>query len=223
MKYTILFPFERLPYFTIEGFKQIADDQLADDSHARTALYRWVKAGHLITLKKGVYMHRRFFEQHHQDSAFLPLVSAIFLSQSYLSLEYVLQQHGILTEITYPLTAITTKNTRTIINSLGTFVYHHIQADLYQGFQITEAYGVYFAQATAAKALFDYLYLRPLQGDLAPQHYNLAEELRLNLDEFSLDEREEFTSYIQIIGEDKRGNNKMHRILENLEYHVWLP
>jgi predicted transcriptional regulator of viral defense system len=223
MRYTILSPFERLPYFTMEGFKQIAGDQLADDSHARTALYRWVKAGHLIALKKGVYMHRHFYEQHHQDTAFLPIVSAILLSQSYLSLEYVLQQHGILTEITYPVTAITIKNTRTIINSLGTFVFRRIQPDLYQGFQITEAYGVPFAQASVAKALFDYLYLRPLPADLVPQHYNLTEELRLNLDEFTREEREEFISYIQTIGEVKMRRMKMHRILENLEFHICLP
>jgi hypothetical protein len=45
-----------------------------------------------------------------------------------------------------------------------------------------EAYGVPYAQASAAKALFDYLYLRPLPAVLEPQRYNLVEDLRLNLD-----------------------------------------
>ena len=223
MKHTILSSFERLPYFTIEGFRQIAGDDLVDDTHARTALYRWVKAGHLITLKKGVYMHCHFYEQHRQDAAFSLIVSAILLPQSYISLEYVLQQHGILTEITYPVTAITVKNTRTIVNSLGTFVYRHIQNDQYLGFQIMEAYGVPYAQASVAKALFDYLYLRSLPADLAPQHYNLAEELRLNLDEFTLAEREGFAGYVQSSRVVKKGTMKMHRILKNLEYHVWRP
>jgi predicted transcriptional regulator of viral defense system len=223
MKYTILSAFEHLPYFTIEGFRQIAGDHIIDDAHTCTALYRWVKAGHLIALKKGLYMHRRFYEQYRQDTAFSPMVSAILLPQSYVSLEYVLQQHGILTEITYPLTAITIKNTHTIVNSLGTFVYRHIQLDLYQGFQITEAHGVPFAQASVAKALFDYLYLRPLPANLVPQRYNLTEELRLNLDEFTREEQEEFTSYILTNEKVKMGRTKMRRILENLEYHVWLP
>ncbi len=126
MKHTILAPFENLPYFTISGFRQIAGDEVTDDAHARVALYRWVKAGHLIPLKRGVYMHRGFHERHRHEAAFSPVVSAILLPQSYLSLEYVLQQHGILTEITYPITAITLKNTRTITNRLGTFVYRHI-------------------------------------------------------------------------------------------------
>jgi len=221
MRYTILSVFERLPYFTIEGFRQIAGGDVVDDAHARTALYRWVKAGHLLALKKGVYMHRRFYELHRQDAAFAPAVSAILLPQSYLSLEYVLQQHGILTEITYPVTAITIKNTRTILNSLGTFVYRHIQPDLYFGFQIMEAYDVPYAQASTAKALFDYLYLRPLPADLEPQLYNLAEELRLNLDEFTRDQREEFAGYVFKSETIRKGSAKMRRILNNLEVHVW--
>ena len=228
MKYTLLSAFERLPYFTIEGFRQIAGDGPVDDTRARIALSRWVKAGHLIALKKGMYIHRRFYEQHRQEAAFAPVVSSILLSQSYLSLEYVLQLHGILTEITYPVTAITIKNTRTIVNSLGTFVYQHIQPDLYSGFQIMEAYGVPYAQASVAKALFDYLYLRPLPADLEPQRYNLAEELRLNLVEFTREEREEFAGHVASsdvarMGHMKMRRVKMRRILNNLEYTVWRP
>jgi predicted transcriptional regulator of viral defense system len=221
MRYTILSAFERLPYFTIEGFRQIAGDDAVDDAHARTALYRWIKAGRLIALKKGVYMHRRFYELHRQDAAFAPIVSAILLPQSYLSLEYVLQQHGILTEITYPVTAITIKNTRTIVNSLRTFVYRHIQPDLYLGFQILEAYGVPYAQASVAKALFDYLYLRPLPANLEPQRYNLAEDLRLNLEELTREQRDEFAGYVLKSETIRKGGAKMHRIMKNLEYYVW--
>ncbi len=221
MKYTLLSAFERLPYFTIEGFRQIAGDAAIDDAHARIALSRWIKAGHLITLKKGVYMHRRFYEQHRQEPTFAPVVSSILLPQSYLSLEYILQQAGILTEITYPVTAITIKNTRTIVNHLGTFVYRHIQPDLYFGFQIMEAYGVPYTQASVAKALFDYLYLRTLPADLDPSHYNLAEELRLNLDGFTHDERDEFAGYVLKSETTRWGGVKMRHILNNLEAHVW--
>jgi hypothetical protein len=221
MRYTILSAFERLPYFTIEGFRQIAGDDVVDDAHARTALYRWVKAGHLIPLKKGVYMHHRFFEQHRREAAFASAVSAILLPQSYLSLDYVLQQNDILTEITYPVTAITLKNTRTITNALGTFVYRHIQPDLYFGFQIMEAYGVPYAQASAAKALFDYLYLRPLPADLKPKRYNLAEDLRLNLDEFTRDERNEFAGYVLASETLRKGGAKMQHVQTNLEGNLW--
>jgi predicted transcriptional regulator of viral defense system len=218
MKHTILLPFERLPYFTTEGFRQLAMDQVSDDAHARIALSRWVKAGHLIALKKGVYMHRRFYEQHHQEAVFSSLVSAILLPQSYLSLEFVLQQHGSLTDVTYPVTAISIKNTRVVNNTLGTFVYRHIRPNLYQGFQIFESYGVPYAQASLAKALFDYIYLHPLPTRLASSRYNLAEELRLNLEDFTPDERGEFASYTTA-----SKMLKMQLALKNLEEHVWLP
>lgn len=218
MKYTSLSRFENLPYFTTSGFRQIAGDQVADDDHARVALHRWVRAGRLVRLKKGMYMHPSFYERHRQEAAFSPVISAILQPQSYLSLEYVLQQHGILTEVTYPVTAITIKNTRTITNSLGTFIYRHIRFDLYLGFQIMEAYGIPYAQASLAKALFDYLYLHPLPGNLHPQQYNLAEDLRMNLDEIALTDRTEYAGYVAA-----SGMVKMQRTLANLESHVWRP
>jgi hypothetical protein len=219
MRHTILSPFENLPYFTIAGFRQIAGNEVADDAHARVALYRWVKAGHLIALKKGIYMHHRFYERHRQEAAFSPMVSAILLPQSYLSLEYVLQLHNILTEVTYPVTAITMKNTRTITNLLGVFSYRHVQAGLYQGFSVVEAFGVPYAIASKAKALFDYLYLRPLLGALS--HDNLAEDLRLNLEDFTFEEQEEYAGYIQHIDDIKMRGVKMRRVMQNLEHFVW--
>lgn len=221
MRHTILSPFERLPYFTTEGFRQLAGDSVSDDAHARTMLYRWVKAGHLIALKKGVYMHARFYERCRQEADFSALVSAILQPQSYLSLEYVLQAHQILTEITYPITAITPKNTRTITNSLGTFVYRHIQPALYYGFRISEAQGVLVAIASPAKALFDYLYLRP--STIHQAGSNLAEEMRLNLDELSPADRSEFAGYVLNSDPAKMGGVKMRRILTNLEKTVWQP
>jgi hypothetical protein len=163
-----------------------------------------------------VYTHRLFYERHRQEAVFSAMASAILLPQSYLSLETVLQQHGILTEVTYPVTAITIKNTRTITNPLGTFVFRHIQPDFYQGFQILEAYSVPYAQASLAKTLFDYLYLHPLHRNIKPQQINLGEELRLNLDEFTRAEKEEFASYVRT-----SGIVKMQRVLKNLEFHIW--
>jgi hypothetical protein len=78
--------------------------------------------------------------------------------------------------------------------------------------------GVIFNLASVAKALFDYFYLRPLPRGLRTHRINLAEELRLNLDELSLEERDEFEKYIEI--ED---SPKMNFIHENLGRTVWQP
>ena len=216
MKTDLLQPFERIPYFTIEGFKQSAEISKAEQ--ARLLLHRWVKAGRIIPLKKGVYMAGRFYEQRRGDASFSAAVSAILLPQSYLSLEYILQKNNLLTEVTYPITAVTTKNTRHVDNPLGTFWYRNLRADLYHGFTISEYYGVRFAEATLAKALFDYLYLRPLSGALRIADFNLAEELRLNLDEIPEKARAEFGDYVV-----KSGSRKMDMVYDNLMRNKWRP
>jgi len=179
-------------------------------------LSRWVKMGHIIRLKKGVYMTRRFFELHQSHASFSPAVSSIILPQSYISLEYVLQRAGVLTEVTYAITAITLKNTKEIKNTLGRFTYRHIKSPLYTGFNQEIFFGVIFNQASVAKALFDYFYLRPLPRSLRTQKINLAEELRLNLGELSEDVRKEFEHYIEICA-----SPKMIFIHENLRRTIW--
>lgn len=185
MKSENLSSLETFPYFTIAAVKQLLGDDSVASGTIQTALYRWMKAGQIIQLKKGVYMTRHFFEHHRAQTDFAPMVSAILIPQSYLSLEYILQRKAILTVITYPVTAVTLKQTRVFENKLGTYTYRNIKADLYQGFTFTEYLGIPIAQATLAKALFDFLYLRPWKGSRRLAGYNLAEDLRLNLEDFS--------------------------------------
>lgn len=219
MKTQLLKPFEDLPYFTLVGFKQILGFDEVTDQQARRLLSRWQKAGHILALKRGVYMTRRFFELHRNDVNFTPAISAILVPQSYLSLEYVLQQAGILTEATYTVTAVTVKNTRTFHNNaLGTFVYRHIKPSLYTGFYQESCFGVIFHRASVAKALFDYLYLRPLPRRLRSHALELAEELRLNLDDFLPQSRLEFARYVEA-----SASEKMLFIWENFQRTVWQP
>lgn len=218
MKSTLLSSLEFLPYFTIEAVKQLAGDESAALGTLQTALYRWMKAGHILQLKKGVYMTRRFFELHRSDADFAPMVSAILVPQSYLSLEYVLQRSGVLTAVTYPITAVTPKQTRVFENKLGTFSYRSIKADLYQGFTLAEYLGIPIAQATLSKALFDFLYLRPWQGGKRLAGSDLAEDLRLNLDDFSEKDRDEFAAFAAL-----SQSKKMDQILNHLRKTVWRP
>ncbi len=216
MNRQILDSLNSIPYFTIESVKQLwAETGIKGDS-IRTALYRWMKAGVIIQLKNGVYMTRHFDELHHSDAGFSPSVSAILMPQSYISLEFVLQRHGVLTEVTYPVTAVTTKNTRVIENDLGTFSYRHIKSSLYYGFTVANYQGIHFAQASLAKALFDYLYLRPVSADIQSSSYNLVEDLRFNMDEFSTSDRTEFIEFV-----NHSRLLKMNRILNNLRKTVW--
>ena len=216
MKTLNLSPLDYLPYFTIEAVKQLLDDGTAATGTVQTALYRWMRSGKIIQLKNGVYMTRHFFELHRADADFAPMISAILIPQSYLSLEYILQRNGILSEITYPITAITLKQTRVFENKLGVFSYRNIKADLYQGFTFSEYMGIPIALATVAKALFDFLYLRPIKGAGRLVGLNLAEDLRLNLEEFSENDQVEFKAFVEM-----SNSKKMERILKNLRERVW--
>lgn len=218
MKTSILTALDSLPYFTIEAVKQLMEDDSRADGSIRTALYRWMKAGHVIQLKKGVYMTRRFFELHRTDADFAPAVSAVLLPQSYVSLEYVLQRYAILTDITYPVSAVTLKQTRVIENQAGAFAYRNLKSSLYYGFTIGDYLGIPVAQATAAKALFDYLYLRPWTGPNRSSGYSLTEDLRLNLEDFSAADQTAFAGFVEA-----SKSKKMARILKNLRNTVWRP
>lgn len=216
MKTDLLHPFENIPYFTLEGFKQATG--MEAPHQVRTLLHRWAQGSHILQLKKGVYMTRTFYEQHRADYPFSAAVSAILMPQSYLSLEFILQQHNLLTEVTYPITCITTKNTRRIVNPIGTFWYRNIRDNLYRDFAITEYFGIRIAQASIAKALFDYLYLRPLPASYRNPKINLAGELRLNLDELPGMERDEFARIVE-----ESTSRKMTDILNNFRSNVWHP
>jgi len=218
MKASTLSSFDTSPYITTEAVKQLLGDELVAAGTIQTALYRWMKAGHLIQLKKGVYMPRRFYEMHRADEYFAPAISAILIPLSYVSLEYILQRYAALTEITYPVSAVTLKQTRVIENKLGTFTYRNIKHNLYKGFTIINYMGIPFAQATVAKALFDYLYLRPWRRRGRFVSYDLIEDLRLNLDEFLEEDQIEFASFVEM-----SKSRKMDQILKILRKTVWRP
>jgi predicted transcriptional regulator of viral defense system len=211
-----LIPLESLPYFTIQAFKQVVGVGEDDSQRVRELLSRWTKEGHILRLKRGVYMTQKFYLLHHNETEFNPSVSAIILPQSYLSLHYVLQRHGILTEVTYAVTGVTQKNTRTIENQLGIYEYHHIKPELYKGFSHHEYHGVRYYIASKARALFDLFYFYPLPRKYRVAQTNLTEDLRLNIDDFSPDDKEKFAGYI--LDSD---SPKMEYVLENLRRNVW--
>jgi hypothetical protein len=216
MTLSILDYFERLPYFTIAGVRQLMDPSKNTEQRSRELLSRWAQASQIIMLKRGVYMTRLFYELHHDDADFTPAVSSILVPSSYVSLEYVLQRSGALTELTYPVTAVTTKKTRTIVNKLGIFDYRHVKPPLYLGFRRMIFYDLVFHYASTSKALFDFLYLRPLPRAFRSAGFDMVEELRLNITDFDAESREEFGGYVE-----RSGSEKMRYILAVFRRTAW--
>ena len=176
---------ESLPYFNLMAVKQLFG---YSEATARQTMARWSRSGQVIRLKKDLYISRDFYLSHYQDPDFSGFISAIIQQFAYLSLDHVLQKYGILTETTYPITGVTTKNTQVATNQFGTFSYCHIRPDLFGGYEEKTVFGVSVKQACLGKALFDYFYFR--QGPIW--------ELRFNWEEFTAKDIKDYNYWVRI-------------------------
>jgi len=203
---------ENLSYFkrvTISQYVNAKKNALSAD------INRWIKNGILIQLKKGFYVTSNYFEKLRNKTSYMEFISNKLREPSYLSLEYVLQKHGILTESIYSINSITIKSSRIYKNKLGLFIYRNIKDELFTGFNILEKDGFIIKESTKVKALFDWIYLRLLrlkQFDLA-----LLESFRLNLENFKPKEFEEFKRYCELAGIKKY--LKLPAMLKKCKYY----
>ena len=82
-----------LSYFDIETLNQVINV-------SRNSLYanikRWIKAGRIIQLKKGLYVTNQYINQVRNKQIYLEFLANKLKSPSYLSLQYVLQKYDIL-------------------------------------------------------------------------------------------------------------------------------
>ncbi|MBI2339692.1 MAG: hypothetical protein HYU99_04910 [Deltaproteobacteria bacterium] len=207
MKEKILKDLESLPYFTkralmvIENIKERA---LSEN------IQRWIHHGFLIRLKNGLYVTKTYVDRSLHDTGYLELIANKLVMPSYLSLDYILQKNGLLTEATYSITSVTSKSTRQYTNKLGTFTYSTLHSKLYFGFKKV-SYGknaVY--EAEIFKALFDYFYLRLAGTNLESKE--AIEELRINWGNLNSGEFDNFCKTIE-----KNGTKKMARIIPFLK------
>ena len=116
-------------------------------------------------------------------------ISAVLCKPSYISLESALCQHGILSQIPYILTCITTQLPRKFETSFGRIQYRQLKKGYFFGFYQE---GAYFL-AEPEKAVVDFLYLNKkedLEGILVewdveklnyPKLRSYASELHLAL------------------------------------------
>lgn len=168
---------EKMPFFnraSLLTLERISNNALSQN------LGRWNRNGRILRLKNGLYVTKTFRDRSLNSPGYVELIAGTLLNPSYLSLEYVLQRHGLLTEATYAVTSMTPKSGRRFSNAIGTFVYHSISEALYFGFE-KKSFGknIYF-EASLPKALFDFLYLR--LSHLDPNDSSPIEELRINWD-----------------------------------------
>ncbi len=182
-----------LPYFAIDSLMPIERNK----NYLRVLIYRYSKRGTIEQLKKGIYVSKEYLEKINRTNAineYSEFIGTVIYKPSYISLEYVLDKNGILTESINALTLVCDKKTNKIYNFIGAYKYYKVKDDLFTGFKIIKKSNFMIAEATLAKALFDYLYLRKYILNTKKQF----EELRLNLDNFSKNDYREFEKYVKL-------------------------
>lgn len=203
---------EHLPYF---GVSDVAQYVGVDNKFAGQLLSRWMKKEWVYRIKRGIYMGREYWVRHGGELGFVEMVASIINPESYLSKEYVLQKHAVLTDVVYGVTSVTTNNTSKVINKMGSYLYYHIKPELFGGYGSRSNGAMVIREASLGKALFDYLYFRNQGWTYSEKNYNLTEDLRLNLDELSKGDWDEFEDWVA-----KSKSKKMRAALENIKRNL---
>jgi len=152
-----------------------------DPRHVRRQLSRWVRAGRLYQLRRGLYT----LAPPYQKVKPHPFLVANRLSRgSYVSLQSALAHCGLIPEYVPTVTSVTTTRPGRRETPLGIFEFRHLKPDLFFGYRRLDlGEGQAAFVATPEKALLDLIYLTP--GGDAPEYLR---ELRLqNLDRLDLD------------------------------------
>ncbi len=144
MKYSA---FEALMKKSAFSFREALLTTRENAQGLRLNLHRWVKAGHLQRIRREVYA----FPGRHCS---LPERILALYAPAYISMETALNQHGLVPDVPFETTLVTTRPPRSFQTPWGRFHFHHIQTGLFFGYDSSRLL------AEPEKALLDYFYLR---------------------------------------------------------------
>jgi len=196
-----------LPFFGAADLAPVGEEK----GYLNIILSRYAKQGTMVRLRKNLYVTKGYLDNVERKGTFSNYVEFAankLYSPSYLSLDYVLHENNMLTEIPRNITSVGLRKTDHFSNNLGNFIYHKIKEELFTGFKVIKKGNLSILKATKVKALFDFLYFRKrLLTDK-----RAVEELRLNLDEFKKNDFKELKGYVEI-----EGSTKMKEILNWLK------
>lgn len=187
-----------LPYFNKANFCQLGNSYGLENSTMDTYISRYIKSKEIIQLKKGLYVSSDFLNKNKSDVSYSFYLANILRSPSYVSSWTALQYYGLTTESIYGVTSMTQKVTRKYETKAGNFSYQSIQKELFTDFSLVKDKFDFFV-ASPSKALFDLLYSRTKQfrGITFEMIDPMVEDLRIDIDEMSKEEREKFYQMIK--------------------------
>ncbi len=184
----------KLPYFKTSNVEAFLPHLKKSSIYRK--ITRWHKKGLIIRLKKGFYVVKEYEKEHGTDVNYLCYLANILRYPSYVSSTFILQNKGVLTSATFPITSITAKTTRRYYNEIGNFFYYSISPELYIGYERSLYNNEPIYVATLAKALFDHLYIKYFKTKINPEA--IMERERLNLEMFDKKDVMEFRRYCKL-------------------------
>ncbi len=128
-------------------------------------LHRYSKQGFIIKVKRGLYSLSDFLPPE------LYLANKLY-NPSYISREFALSYHGVIPEMVYEVTSVTTKPTRRFEAVGKIYSYRSIKKSAFTGYSIEKQRGFTYRIADRDKAFVDTLYYRVLFGKKPISRFN---------------------------------------------------
>lgn len=180
-----------------------------DAIHVRRQLGRWVKAGKVYQLRRGLYALAPPYQQTKPHPF---LIANQLVRPSYVSLHSALAYYGLIPEYVPLTTSITSDRPQELSTPLGNYQFQRVRTDRFFAFNLEDlGEGQSAFLAEPVKALLDLVYLRPEGEDISYLRSLRLQNLE-GIDQNRLDEiAQQFSSpkivraaenIIQVMGED---------------------
>jgi len=141
------------PFFDLATAVQLSGEQRAG---LRTQLYRWVKQGKLLRLRRGMYALADRFRKVPINPA--ELANHLY-RPSYLSGLWALGFYGLIPEKVETFTSVTPRVPRQFQNELGNYEYRNVKQSAFFGYRNASLQGSQVLLAEPEKALLDLWHL----------------------------------------------------------------
>lgn len=128
-------------------------------------LHRYSKQGFIVKVRRGLYSFPDALPPE------LYLANKLY-NPSYVSREFALSYHGVIPEMVYEVTSVTTKPTRRFEAVGKIYSYRSIKKSAFTGYSIEKQRGFTYRIADRDKAFVDTLYYRVLFGKKPISRFN---------------------------------------------------
>ncbi len=178
--------------FTVEEARRVA--WMTNPKVLQVELHLWTRAGELVLLKRGVYGFPDRITNKEE-------IARSLYGPAYISLEYALHHYGLIPDVPFTVSLVTTRLPRRFKTPYGEFSYRKIQPRLFWGYDPDTLMG------EQEKVIVDYCYLN--SGLLIPKPDFWESRRWQNLGQVDF---KKLASYAR-----KVGNKKVVRLVRSLE------